>query len=226
MLPFSTAGLTVTVTSVNIDANSNIAVTWSDSLNGTPRAVGSTVSYTSFSEGRRLFGGALYADVALPARVQGVSFLQPSFRASLGATFPKTATGETTIRPTSGSSRLCVDCGPEVTLANAAVDLCPIGANLDGTVSLAVCGRGEIGVLFMDIAGTDAKAERRLWMAAGPIARSRVMWGSGATRPAFEVTAGLVAPLRRDRFHFDDYPTEVAPPWIWTVGFGGGVVFP
>ena len=44
MLPFSTAGLTVTVTSVNIDANSNIAVTWSDSLNGTPRAVGSTVS--------------------------------------------------------------------------------------------------------------------------------------------------------------------------------------
>jgi Flp pilus assembly protein TadG len=44
MAPYSTNGLVVTVTSVNIDANSKATVTWSDSLNGTPRAVGSTIT--------------------------------------------------------------------------------------------------------------------------------------------------------------------------------------
>lgn len=44
MAPFSTNGLTVTVSSVNIDANSKATVTWSDSLNGTARTVGSTVT--------------------------------------------------------------------------------------------------------------------------------------------------------------------------------------
>lgn len=44
MSPYSTNGLKVTVTSVNIDANSKATVTWSDSLNGTPRSVGSTVT--------------------------------------------------------------------------------------------------------------------------------------------------------------------------------------
>ncbi len=44
MVPYSTNGLVVTVTSVNIDANSIATVTWSDSLYGTPRAVGSTVA--------------------------------------------------------------------------------------------------------------------------------------------------------------------------------------
>jgi len=34
----------VTVTSVNIDANNRATVTWSDSLNGTARTVGSTVT--------------------------------------------------------------------------------------------------------------------------------------------------------------------------------------
>ena len=44
MYPFSTNGLVVTVTSVNIDANNRATVTWSDSLNGTARTVGSTVT--------------------------------------------------------------------------------------------------------------------------------------------------------------------------------------
>jgi Flp pilus assembly protein TadG len=42
--PYTTSNLKVTVTSVNIDANSRATVTWSDSYNGTARAIGSTVS--------------------------------------------------------------------------------------------------------------------------------------------------------------------------------------
>jgi Flp pilus assembly protein TadG len=44
MAPFSTNGLVVTVTSVNIDANSKATVAWSDSFNGTARVVGSTIT--------------------------------------------------------------------------------------------------------------------------------------------------------------------------------------
>ena len=44
MVPFSTSGLKVTVTSVVIDANGIATVAWSDSYNGTPRTVGSTVT--------------------------------------------------------------------------------------------------------------------------------------------------------------------------------------
>lgn len=42
--PFSSTNLTVTVTSVTIDAASKATVAWSDTLNGTARAVGSTVT--------------------------------------------------------------------------------------------------------------------------------------------------------------------------------------
>ena len=44
MYPFSTNNLKVTVTAVNIDANGKATVTWSDSYNGTARAVGSTIT--------------------------------------------------------------------------------------------------------------------------------------------------------------------------------------
>jgi Flp pilus assembly protein TadG len=44
MVPFSTTGLVVTVTSVKIDANSKATVAWSDSFNGTARTVGSTIT--------------------------------------------------------------------------------------------------------------------------------------------------------------------------------------
>jgi hypothetical protein len=188
--------------------------------------LGSSVSYTSFSEGRVLFGGALFADVALPTRIGGVSFLQPSFRASLGGTLPNTRSGPVTFRPTDGPIHVCSGCGPVLTLAKSTFDVCPIGANLEGTVSVTACGRGELGVLIADVSGSNASAESHLWMAAGPFVRSRFMWQRDATwHPSFEVTAGLLAPLRRDRLHFDDHPTEVAPPWIWTVGMAAGVVF-
>jgi len=42
--PFAAAELKVTVSAVNIDANGVAKVAWSDSLNGTKRAIGSTVS--------------------------------------------------------------------------------------------------------------------------------------------------------------------------------------
>jgi Flp pilus assembly protein TadG len=44
MAPFPTTSLKVTVSSVTIDANGKATIAWSDSLNGTKRAVGSTVT--------------------------------------------------------------------------------------------------------------------------------------------------------------------------------------
>lgn len=189
--------------------------------------LGTTFSYSSFSEARSLIGGALFADLALPTRVGDVSFLQPSLRASLGMTFPNTRNVER-ITVAEGDTSLHVGGGPRLTIVKSALDVCPVGVNLEGSLSLSACGRGELGALFADVSGTAAKAAGQLWMAAGPVVRSRLTWSSGSIRPAFEVTAGLLAPLRRDRFHFDPNPnlTETAAPWLWTVGFGGGLVFP
>lgn len=47
MAPYASANLKVTVTCVGIDANGNATVTWSDTLNGTARAKGSTVTLPS-----------------------------------------------------------------------------------------------------------------------------------------------------------------------------------
>ena len=44
MAPFPTANLKVTVSSVKIDANGKATIDWSDSLNGTARSKGSTVT--------------------------------------------------------------------------------------------------------------------------------------------------------------------------------------
>ena len=45
--PYSSAPLIVTVSQISIDASGNGHVSWSDSLNGTPRAVGSSVTVPS-----------------------------------------------------------------------------------------------------------------------------------------------------------------------------------
>jgi len=45
--PYSASNAKVTVSLVTIDANSKATVTWSDTLNGTARSVGSTVSLPS-----------------------------------------------------------------------------------------------------------------------------------------------------------------------------------
>ena len=47
MSPYSTSGLSVTVSCLSIDANSAVAVDWSATLNGTARAVGSKVTIPS-----------------------------------------------------------------------------------------------------------------------------------------------------------------------------------
>jgi len=44
MAPFSASNLQVTVSSIQIDANSKATIVWSDTRNGTARAVGSTVT--------------------------------------------------------------------------------------------------------------------------------------------------------------------------------------
>jgi Flp pilus assembly protein TadG len=44
MAPYPSTNLKVTVSSVKIDANSKATIVWSDTLNGTARAIGSTVT--------------------------------------------------------------------------------------------------------------------------------------------------------------------------------------
>ena len=44
MVPYAVANLTVVVSSVAIDANGKATIAWSDTLNGTARSVGSTVT--------------------------------------------------------------------------------------------------------------------------------------------------------------------------------------
>lgn len=44
MVPFSASNLKVTVSSVTIDANGKATIAWSDTLNGTARSVGSTIT--------------------------------------------------------------------------------------------------------------------------------------------------------------------------------------
>ena len=44
MAPYATSNLQVTVTSVVVDANGNATVAWSDTMNGTARTAGSTVT--------------------------------------------------------------------------------------------------------------------------------------------------------------------------------------
>ena len=186
-------------------------------------SLGASFAFSSFSEGRTLFGAALFGDVALPSRLFDVSFLQPSIRVSFGATLPSTST--TSRLYPSESYSLCFNCGPSFTTVKAAVDLCPVGVNLEGTTSLAACTRAEVGVLTADMAKSGVTAAHRPWLAAGPIVRARVTWPTGSVRPSFELFAGLLAPLVRHRFEFEGYPSEIAPPWSWTVGTSVGVVF-
>jgi Flp pilus assembly protein TadG len=47
VVPFSASNLTVVVSSVKIDANNNATIDWSDTLHGTARAKGSSVSLPS-----------------------------------------------------------------------------------------------------------------------------------------------------------------------------------
>jgi Flp pilus assembly protein TadG len=45
--PYTTSNLKVTVSSISIDSSGRATVSWSDTLNGTARAVGSTVTLNS-----------------------------------------------------------------------------------------------------------------------------------------------------------------------------------
>ena len=47
MAPFSTSSLVITLSEVTTDASGNATITWSDSLNGSPRAVGQPVTLPS-----------------------------------------------------------------------------------------------------------------------------------------------------------------------------------
>lgn len=151
---------------------------------------------------------------------------EPSARVGLGFTFPTGVGNAPVVRTATGV--YCPGCGPVMTLVKQHVDLCPFGAGQHGsTVSFAICGRTELGVLVADNAGTTADAKARFWAAMGPIGRVRVFLTSGGVvRPFFEGEAGAIAILRRDRFHFDGYDTIVANPWAAVIAMNVGVVLP
>jgi hypothetical protein len=171
---------------------------------------------TSFTSDAAFIGGALFADVAAKSGLFGERALTPSARLSVGTTVPLVHSGGT------GTQKFV--------LTTAALDLCPVGVPAAGTIAFAACARTEIGSLTARIGGDDDASTSRLWAALAGIMRVRWAFGSGDLRPAIELSAGLVRPLIRDRFHFaanatDEVHTRTAAPWSWTIALGTGVAF-
>lgn len=62
--PYAAANMTVTLSEITTDAKGNATVTWSDSLHGTPRPVGSTVTLPSNLQTANIT--ILYGEVTYP----------------------------------------------------------------------------------------------------------------------------------------------------------------
>jgi hypothetical protein len=171
---------------------------------------GLDVAGTSFARGTAIFAVPLYAEL---------DFVAPwvhAIRGTLIYSFP-TTTSNAIVRP-------------EFRVIAAAFDYCPIaaiaGPRGNGTPAFLItaCAHGELGVL--DAAGADdpKSVHRRVWTNAGAIVRSRAGLTGNTPRPFLEVSGGLLVPLVRDHFHFAANDTITAPPLLWTLALGVGLV--
>lgn len=120
------------------------------------------------------------------------------------------------------------DARPTFTRSGGALDYCPV-AFLDShgprvAVMADACVRGEIASLHA-IGPVKVGGEReRLWTSAGAIGRARLSVGRAGVRPYVEANAGLLAPLARDRFHFEGAEPVRAPPVQWLLAVQLGLV--
>lgn len=183
-------------------------------------------SGTTFANGAVLFATPVFVEL---------DFVAPwvhALRASFVRSFPAT-TSDVIVRP-------------ELRVTAGALDYCPISAvtrrrgREAPTFLLTACAHSELGVL--DAAGVgDPQSERsRVWANTGAIVRTRVGTGGTGIRPYLELSGGLLAPLVREHFHFaastsrssaavdvSGSPSDVtvtAPPVLWTLALGAGLV--
>ncbi len=174
-------------------------------------AFGSTFMTTSFADGEMLFGTSLFAEVAAPRGVAGLSWLKPSARASF-------------LRTSSTSWTDVGGVSPDFTVTGGAVDVCALGLWNDETLGLSACSRTEVGSLAVLAAGDDASSQSRRWLATGAVGRARFVFTTrGRVRPLLEVSGGVLVPLVRDRFHFPGHDAIVASGSLWTAAIGGGI---
>ncbi len=182
--------------------------------------LGLAATGTGFWGAQVLAGGSVFVDVAGRSGLGGVSFLEPSAR----ATFTRTLTNHMPAsRVSSGETAFLGvgDTGPGVTLTTAALDLCPVGAGGDQGIGFALCAHGEVGAIDV---GLDTASSGRAWAALGATARVRwvpVLAGT-SVRPFVELGGGFVAPLARDRFHFGLSQSEIVAPAVMP-SFGVGI---
>jgi hypothetical protein len=179
-------------------------------------ALGAAVSGTSFALGSVLPGATVFFGLASSRGLGDSAWLRPSARLSFGQTLSTTTASSGVI--------------PEFTLTAASLDVCPISLRVASRLGIVACGRAEVGALTAGAAGDGASATSRLWQGAGALARAQwVLTTSSGARPMIELGGGILAPLQRDRFHFGaDASAEpvTAPPILWTLALGVGVVLP
>jgi hypothetical protein len=172
--------------------------------------VGADASGTGFARGTAIYAVPVFAEL---------DFVAPWLHALRGGfiySFP-TTTSNARVRP-------------QFQVTAATLDLCPFAfvsrprGNGMSPFVITACAHGEVG--FLDAAGAgDPKSQhRRLWTNAGAVVRSRVGLGGTMPSPFVEVSGGLLAPLVRDHFHFEDNDPITAPPLLWTLALGVGLV--
>ena len=72
--------------------------------------------------------------------------------------------------------------------------------------------------------GANASSRSRLWVTTGAVGRARfVVLRQGEMRIVLETSGGVLAPVIRDRFHFEGGEAIVASRVLWTAGLGAGL---
>ncbi|MBX3196646.1 MAG: hypothetical protein KF850_41670 [Labilithrix sp.] len=169
-------------------------------------------SMTSFNSRNISSGWTPSLQIGAPSGVFGAWWLRPFARASL------LYTG---LMLSSGTQR---GLGHELDLIGGGFDGC-LAAPLGGDwLRLSACSRTEVGSLAASIDGTSASSKSRSWMTTGSVGRARVVvLRRGEMRVVLEATGGVLAPVIRDRFHFEGNDTIVASRVLWTAGLGAGL---
>jgi hypothetical protein len=170
-------------------------------------AFGATFLTTSFAQNEKMLGAMLFAEIAAAESIAG--WFRPSARGSFMWTTTPTWTERNGIQP-------------DFTILGGALDGCL--STREDSIVVSACSRTQFASLAASTTTGDKSSHSRAWFATGAIGRARVAFmNHGDVRPILELSGGLLAPVVRDRFHFDGHDPVVAAPWIWTAEIGGGV---
>jgi hypothetical protein len=197
--------------SANRDAAIDVRKSTHDERGDLAGVFGSTFAASAFARAELLFGTSLFAELDALNGVAGFSWLRPSVR---GAFVRRRSTPWTE----SGGVE------PDFIVTGGILDGCLASPWRSTSFTLFACSTTEIASLSASAAGVDTSAQSRWWLATGAVGRARFVFPvHGSVRPMIELSAGALAPLRRDRFHFEGHDAVAASPWLWTASIGGGI---